>query len=144
MTENERIQMVRKELNLTLEKFGEKLGVTKTAISRIEKGERKVTPQMRKAICREFGVDYMWLTQGQGEMFFNDDDDDDIFGLMVDEILADEPESVRNAFKMFKKKYTREDWKMLFRLIARSATYLQELQEEAEKEVSESDTEEES
>ncbi|MBE5875676.1 MAG: helix-turn-helix transcriptional regulator [Lachnospiraceae bacterium] len=143
MTENERIKEIRQHFKMTGEEFGTRLGITRGALSNIENGNRSVTPQIRKAICREFGVDYIWLTQGHGEMFFDDDDEDDGFGLMVDEILADEPESVRNAFKMFKKKYTREDWKMLFRLIARSATYLQELQEEAEKEVSESDTEEE-
>lgn len=43
MTQGERIKDVRNSLGLTLEKFGEKLGVTKTAISRIEKGERSLT-----------------------------------------------------------------------------------------------------
>ena len=36
MTQGERIKDVRNSLGLTLEKFGEKLGVTKTAISRLE------------------------------------------------------------------------------------------------------------
>ena len=65
MTQGERIKDVRNSLGLTLEKFGEKLGVTKTAISRIEKGERSLTEQMTKSICREFSVDYMWLTTGE-------------------------------------------------------------------------------
>ena len=47
MTQGERIKEIRKSLNLTLEKFGEKIGVTKTAISRIEKGERGCTEQMQ-------------------------------------------------------------------------------------------------
>ena len=34
MTNGERVNEVRKSLGLTLEKFGEKLGVTKTTISR--------------------------------------------------------------------------------------------------------------
>ena len=34
MTSGERVKILRDELNLTLEKFGERLGVTKTAISR--------------------------------------------------------------------------------------------------------------
>ena len=62
MTQGERIKKKKKTLGLTLEKFGEKLGVTKTAISRIEKGERGRTEQMTKSICREFNVDYIWLT----------------------------------------------------------------------------------
>lgn len=73
MNENSRVKMIRKELNLTLEKFGEKLGVTKTAISNIERGERKLTEQMKRSICREFRVSYAWLTDGVGEMFNNSD-----------------------------------------------------------------------
>lgn len=69
MTQGERVKEVRKTLNLTLEKFGEKLGVGKTAISKIEKSERSLTEQMAKAISREFRVNYFWLTEGNGDMF---------------------------------------------------------------------------
>ena len=69
MTQGERIKEIRKTLGLTLEKFGEKLGVTKTAISRIEKGERGLTEQMTKSICREFNVNEAWLRTGEGNMF---------------------------------------------------------------------------
>ena len=44
---------IRKVLNLALEKFGAKLGVTKVAISRIEKGVNSLTDQMAKAIYRD-------------------------------------------------------------------------------------------
>ena len=74
MTQGERVKEVRKTLGLTLEKFGEKVGVTKTAISRIEKDERNCTEQMVKSICREFNVDYTWLTTGDGDMFVLTDD----------------------------------------------------------------------
>ena len=48
MAQGERIKELRKALNLTLEKFGERLGVGKTAISKLEKGERNLTDQMCK------------------------------------------------------------------------------------------------
>lgn len=96
MTQGERIKDVRNSLGLTLEKFGEKLGVTKTAISRLEKGERSLTEQMTKSICREFGVDYMWLTTGEGEMFVESDDD---FFERIDRIMAGENESRKNMIK---------------------------------------------
>lgn len=70
MTVGERIKDLRTNLlDLTLEKFGEKLGVQKSAISKIEKGERKLTEQMAKSICREYNVNYFWLTEGDGEPF---------------------------------------------------------------------------
>ena len=69
MTQGERVKEVRKSLNLTLEKFGEHLGVRKTAISKIENGENNLTDQMSKAICREFNVSEEWLRDGTGNMF---------------------------------------------------------------------------
>ena len=97
MTQGERIKDVRNSLGLTLEKFGEKLGVTKTAISRLEKGERSLTEQMIKSICREFSVDYMWLTTGEGEMFV---ETDDYFFERIDRIMAGENETRKNMIKM--------------------------------------------
>lgn len=97
MTQGERIKDVRNSLGLTLEKFGKKLGVTKTAISRLEKGERSLTEQMTKSICREFSVDYMWLTTGEGEMFVETDDD---FFERIDRIMAGENETRKNMIKM--------------------------------------------
>ena len=66
---NERIKELRKELGLTLEQFGKRIGVTKVAISNIEKGKRNVTEQMFKSVCREFNVNEEWLRNGSGDMF---------------------------------------------------------------------------
>lgn len=76
MTQGERVKEIRKALGLTLEKFGEKLGVGKTAISKIEKDERGVTDQMAKGICREYGVSEDWLRDGSGEMFAPDSEEE--------------------------------------------------------------------
>ena len=92
-TIGERINILRKSQNLTLEKFGEKLGVTKTAISRLEKNERNVTDQMIKSICREFHV---WLTTGAGEMF---QDSDEVFLEQIDRIMAGENELHKKILK---------------------------------------------
>lgn len=70
----ERVRITRKTLGLTLEDFGKKLGVTKTAISNIEHGNRSLTEQMAKSISREYGINYFWLTKGDGEMFFTGQD----------------------------------------------------------------------
>ncbi len=96
MTENERIRELRKSLDMTLEKFGEKVGVTRASMSNVENGNRGVTEQMRKAVCREFGVDYIWLTTGEGEMFVDSDDD---FVEKIDRIMAGENETRKNMIK---------------------------------------------
>lgn len=96
MTQNERVKEVRKTLGLTLEKFGDRLGIKKAAVSKIEKGENSLTDANIKAICREFSVDYMWLTTGEGEMFVETDDD---FFDRIDRIMAGENETRKNMFK---------------------------------------------
>jgi transcriptional regulator with XRE-family HTH domain len=68
MTENERIKELRKARGLTLEQFGERLGVGKSAISKIERAETSVTDQMRRSISREFCVREEWLRDGEGTM----------------------------------------------------------------------------
>lgn len=97
MTQNERVKEVRKTLGLTLEKFGDRLGIKKAAVSKIEKGENSLTDANIKAICREFSVDYMWLTTGEGEMFVETDDD---FFERIDRIMAGENETRKNMIRM--------------------------------------------
>lgn len=97
MTQNERVKEVRKTLGLTLEKFGDRLGIKKAAVSKIEKGENSLTDANIKAICREFSVDYMWLTTGEGEMLVETDDD---FFERIDRIMAGENETRKNMIKM--------------------------------------------
>lgn len=97
MTQGERVREVRKNLGLTLEKFGEKLGVGKTAISKIERNERGLTEQMTKSICREFNVDYIWLTTGEGDNIFVDTDDD--FLERIDRIMAGENDARKSMIK---------------------------------------------
>lgn len=98
MTQGERVKAVRmsSEVNLTLEKFGNRLGVSKASISNIENGNRNLTEQMTKSICREFGVDYIWLTSGEGKMFVDNDKD---FYERIDCIMAGENELRKNMFK---------------------------------------------
>lgn len=122
MIQGERIREVRNTLGLTLEKFGDRLGVTKVAISNIEKGNRNLTEQMTKAICREFNVDYMWLTTGDGEMFIDNDDD---FIERIDRIMAGEDEARKNLFK-FMLELSDDDIAALDRLMKKAIKFTQD------------------
>ena len=73
---NERLKAIRKELSLSQEAFGKKLGVTGAGISKIESGDRSLTEQMILAICREFNVREEWLRNGTGEMFLDFKEDE--------------------------------------------------------------------
>ena len=111
MTQGERVKEIRRSLKLTLEKFGERLGVGKTAISKIEKGENNLSSQMMKAICNEYRVNYEYLESGIGEMFSDvpqtvvDElcvqyDLDDFDRIMLQEYLKLD-ESSRNVLKAY-------------------------------------------
>lgn len=71
---NERLKLLRKSLHLSQEEFGKNLGVTKTAISKLEKGENKLTRQMVLSICRTYKTNENWLLNGTGDIFKESDD----------------------------------------------------------------------
>lgn len=119
MTQGERIREVRKTLGLTLEKFGEKIGMKKNSVSQIENGKNSVTEQVVKSICREFNVDYIWLTTGDGEMFIDTDDD---FLERIDRIMAGEDEARKNLFK-FMLELSDEDIAALDRLMKKAIRF---------------------
>ncbi len=72
---NERIKNVRKALNLTMEKFGDKIKISKSAVSRLEKGINNPSDQTIGLIVGEFNVNEEWLRTGRGEMFVETKDD---------------------------------------------------------------------
>lgn len=73
MTIGERIKYIRiNKLNgISQKEFGEKLGVTRDVINNIE-NDRLKKPELKESlyrlICKEFNIDYYWLTEGIGEM----------------------------------------------------------------------------
>lgn len=84
MTQGERVREVRKFRKMSMEQFGERLGVQKSAISKIEKGDRGLTEQMLKAICREFNVNETWLRTGDGDMPQKLSEEEEIADLVSD------------------------------------------------------------
>ena len=88
---NNRIKELRATLSKTLDSFGNNLGVTRAAISNIERGTRNVTEQMISSILKTSWngqyVNETWLRTGEGEMFAKLPEDD----------------GLANVFKMFYK-----------------------------------------
>ena len=65
----ERIKKVRKNLDLTQQELGKRIGIKPNSISLIESGNRNASEQVILSICREFNVSETWLRTGEGEMF---------------------------------------------------------------------------
>lgn len=111
MTENERIKDLRKALGLTQERFGERVGLKKSAISQIESGVNGVTDQLRLAVFREFNVNEDWLSTGEGSMFVELDEDEEIARSLGD-ILSDQPDFRRRLISVLSR-MTPDEWALL-------------------------------
>ncbi len=119
MSINERAKYLRKErLNLTMEEFGKRLGVQKSAISKIETGKVSISDQMFLAICREFNVNPEWLRDGIGEPFKEITRNKRIEGF-VEDILTNEPEGRKARLVDALASLDEEGWDKLYEIALR-------------------------
>lgn len=65
---NNRIREIRQHSNLSMKAFGDRLGISSAAVSKIETGINAPSEQTIRAICSEFSVNRDWLVDGVGEM----------------------------------------------------------------------------
>lgn len=92
---NERLKEIRLALDMNQEDFGKLLGITKSGVSDIESGRRKVTDQhiiMLKSQKHHLNED--WLRTGVGNMFIEQSEDAQISSFIGD-LLKDEEESFK-------------------------------------------------
>lgn len=73
---HERIRKLRRELDLTQEKFAERIGIKRNTIATYESGRNEPVDSVVALICREFHVNEEWLRNGTGEMFAQDSEDE--------------------------------------------------------------------
>ena len=116
-TMNSRLYKVRKVLKMSQVEFGREIGVSGAAISRIEKGERGLTEQMLKSVCREYHVRREWLTEGTGEMFRWDKSD---LLERIDALLKTQGDPAQRLFRAFVEMRD-DEWAALRRFIRRLA-----------------------
>ena len=92
---NERLKQLRLTLEMSQEEFGKLLGITKSGVSDIESGRRKVTEQhiiMLKS--QKSQINEEWLRTGNGEMLISQTEDEQI-SLFIGDLLKDEEESFK-------------------------------------------------
>ena len=80
---NKRVKELRKALGLSGEKFGEPIGIKRSAVSQIESGKINLSEQVIKSICLAYHVNEDWLRTGQGDMFTPSDQ------ISLDELIKD-------------------------------------------------------
>lgn len=90
----ERIKKLRKVLDLTQQKFADRLGVKRNTVGQWECGINPLTDQTIVSICREFNVDEEWLRTGVGNMFIEQSEDVQI-ATFIGDLLKDEEDSFK-------------------------------------------------
>lgn len=108
----ERIRLLRKELNLNQTDFGDRIGVTQSAIAGYEAGNRIPLDTVITSICREFNVSEKWLRNGEGEMFLPLKRDDEIARLTSD-LFREERDSFKTRLILALSKLDEKEWEVL-------------------------------
>jgi len=103
MTIGDRIKELRKALGLTQVDFADKIGVLGTAISLMEKNDRNPSEPVIRTICREYGVDYVWLKTGEGDMFETPTVEQDM--LLFHNLMNSGDEVAKALFRAYAKKF---------------------------------------
>lgn len=90
----DRLRKLRRTLDMTQAEFAAKVGSTAGNWTNYETGRRNPSRSVINNICKTFSVNEDWLRTGAGSMFVQRTDSDEIAAL-VDQVMADRPESFR-------------------------------------------------
>lgn len=84
----DRFKILRKTKKLSQTEFGEQVGVSRSVITNIE--HKLVEPKelFIKQVCKEYRVNYLWLTEGKGDMI--NESEDMLLEELVEEYKLDE------------------------------------------------------
>ena len=117
----ERIKAVRKHFKLTQAEFGERIGVKGNTIATYEIGRNAPVDAIFSLLCREYGVNEIWLRSGEGDMFQAMTEDEELSDYLGD-VMHDEPESFLRRLTLEMKNWAPEVWQMIEEVCKRLAT----------------------
>ncbi|MEF2919617.1 MAG: helix-turn-helix transcriptional regulator [Acutalibacteraceae bacterium] len=84
----DRFKTLRKTKKLSQTEFGERVGVSRSVITNIEYKLVEPKELLIKQVCKEYRVNYLWLTKGKGDMF--DESEDMLLDELAEEYKLDE------------------------------------------------------
>ena len=121
-TVGERIKSVRNMLNLTQQAFSERLGLKRNTIGSYEINAGVPSDRTISDICREFGVNEVWLRTGEGEPFQKETRQEQIMRFATQTVKGSD--EFRKAFVSMLAKMDADDWKALEKLFDNLANEL--------------------
>jgi transcriptional regulator with XRE-family HTH domain len=110
----ERIELIVKNSGLTKAKFAERIGVSAPYVTMLCSGAGTPSDRTIADICREFGVNEVWLRTGEGEPFQEKTREEEIMRFAVQTVKGSN--EFRKALAAMLSRMTPEDWENLERL----------------------------
>lgn len=94
----DRIKALRKALGMTQQEFADKLGLKRNSVANYEIGRNIPMDPIINSMCREFGVNEVWLRTGEGgdENMFMQIPEDDRFSLSLGKLSVADNEFAKN------------------------------------------------
>nr|DAQ40759.1 MAG TPA: helix-turn-helix domain protein [Caudoviricetes sp.] len=111
-TINERVQAVINATQLSKAKFADPIHVTPQFLSAVCNGKSSLSERTIKDICREYGVDEIWLRDGIGEMFRPRTREDEITTFCAD-LLGPDATDFQRDFVAILATLSPEGWDLL-------------------------------
>lgn len=121
-TIGDRIKSVRNTLNLTQQAFSERLGLKRNTIGSYEINAGVPSDRTISDICREFGVNEVWLRTGEGEPFQEETRQEQIMRFATQTVKGSD--EFRKAFVSMLAKMDADDWENLEKLFDNLANKL--------------------
>lgn len=107
-----RIIELRTELNISQEELGERIGLSRSGVSNIEKGKRALNDRHIKLICSEFNVSEKWLRTGEGDMLVHQTRDEKI-AYFIGQVLKEEGDTFKKRLINLLCALDEDDWEAL-------------------------------
>lgn len=92
---HERLKELRTTLNLSQQKFADKLGIARGNIGAYEVNKNSPSDAVIALICKQFNVNESWLRTGNGEMFNPISKNEEIADMISDVVKSDEKDFKR-------------------------------------------------
>lgn len=109
----DRIKELRKSLGMTQEAFSARVGIKRNTVAQYELGRNPPTDTVITLICREFGVNELWLRYGDGDMFVQKHPNEEIEGFMMNVLRGED--GFKRRFARMVARLTEEEWEILER-----------------------------
>lgn len=114
-----RISEAVKLSGLTKTDFGKRINISQGMVSRICSGDAKPSDRTISDICREFGVNEVWLRTGEGEPFKERTREEEIMRFAVQTLKGSD--EFRKAMVSMFAKLDPEDWANLEKIYRKLA-----------------------